>query len=356
MKPRKPRIRKRRLNWKYNQSKNIYDPYYRVTYFCDGKKISKEIKLDWEGDEQLLDRLYWECASGTNAKQQTKSNHTWAAIIAAWRADIREQSRLSDGTIKSYNRIMELILVKNADKQVKHLTRKDLRAIHESLASTPRKADWVIQIVSKLWNYAKSKQEWDLGSNPAEKFDLYGPQNPFQPWPDWMVNKIDQAPHNVRVLCGILLNTGQRPGAAVLTRHDDFVGDDVSIVDQKTGTTFEIHCPDGLRILKDSVPKRGDYLLPKNLKEPLGYDLIEKEFRQWRGTMGENAKSYTLHGLRKLAIIQLAESGASDAEIQAITNQSIETVAYYRKMANRKILSKNAFGRNKNRTQGRCGR
>lgn len=54
------------------------------------------------------------------------------------------------------------------------------------------------------------------------------------------------------------------------------------------------------------------------------------------------AGAYTLHGLRKLAIVQLAESGASDAEIQAVTNQSAEMVAFYRKRADRKKLSKAA--------------
>lgn len=51
---------------------------------------------------------------------------------------------------------------------------------------------------------------------------------------------------------------------------------------------------------------------------------------------------YSLHGLRKLAIIELAEAGASDAETQAVTGQTAETVGYYRKRANRRRLSKAA--------------
>lgn len=60
-----------------------------------------------------------------------------------------------------------------------------------------------------------------------------------------------------------------------------------------------------------------------------------------------------LHGLRKLAIVELAEAGATDAEIQAVTGQSAEMVAYYRKHANRKQLTKAAQQRrdqNGNRT------
>ena len=49
-----------------------------------------------------------------------------------------------------------------------------------------------------------------------------------------------------------------------------------------------------------------------------------------------------LHGLRKLAIVRLVEAGCSDAQIQAVTGQSAEMVAYYRKLASRKILSSEA--------------
>ena len=44
--------------------------------------------------------------------------------------------------------------------------------------------------------------------------------------------------------------------------------------------------------------------------------------------LGKNAKQYTLHGLRKRAIIEMAEPGSTDAEIQAVTGQSIHMVAY----------------------------
>ena len=93
------------------------------------------------------------------------------------------------------------------------------------------------------------------------------------------------------------------------------------------------------------MPKTGTYLLAENLTEPLGYDAVEKRFRIWRGSLGPEAKGFALHGLRKLSIIQLAESGATDSEIQAITNQSAEMVAYYRRQASRKRFSRNAFFR-----------
>jgi len=56
-----------------------------------------------------------------------------------------------------------------------------------------------------------------------------------------------------------------------------------------------------------------------------------------------SARPFVLHGLRKLAIVRLVEAGCSDAQIQAITGQSAEMVAYYRKLASRKVLSHEAL-------------
>lgn len=105
---------------------------------------------------------------------------------------------------------------------------------------------------------------------------------------------------------------------------------------------LEVFCPEDLRAYIAERTRSCAYVLANNLPQPLGYDAVEKAFWAWRATLGEEAQKYTLHGLRKLAIIRLAEAGCSDAEIQAVTNQSAEMVAYYRQKASRLKLSRNA--------------
>ncbi len=252
-------------------------------------------------------------------------------------------------TLTSYRREMRYITDKNADKPVSGLTRADVRAAHAKLADTPRKADWRVQMISKLWNYAVEKQDWPLGPNPAKGIDLYGTRNPFEPWPEWMVDALEDAPARVRTLSRLILGRGERPGAAVMARWDHFRGEWMTVTDEKTDTTYEVFCPPNLSEYLGTIPRSGAYVLAKNLTEPTGYDAIEKEFRAWRKTLGHEAKPFVLHGLRKLAIVRLAEAGCSDAEIQAITNQTPETIAYYRSRANRKIMSRNAHRRGTNR-------
>ena len=114
-------------------------------------------------------------------------------------------------------------------------------------------------------------------------------------------------------------------------------------------TEYQMSCLAPSRHYLNGLPKRGSHMIPKNLTGPVRYDPVEKAFRAWRTGLGEKAAPYSLHGLRRLAIVRLAEAGCTDAQIHAITNQSPQTVAQYRKRASRKKLSRAAMERTENR-------
>jgi integrase len=247
---------------------------------------------------------------------------------------------------------MEALLEKNADKDVRDTTRQDVRTIHDRFAGTPRKADHMLQVIRLLWNYGKDKLDWKLGENPAAKIELYGTSRIFEPWPDWLTGLLPTAPPDVQTAAELMLGTGQRPSAAIAMRHDEFNGEWMLVLDEKSDEKLEVYCPPRLMAFVASLKKAGAHVLPKNLTQPKSYQTVEKQFRKWRATLGDRALPFTLHGLRKLAIVQLAEAGCTDAEIQAVTNQSAEMVAYYRKRASRRSMSKAAQGkRDQNRNE-----
>lgn len=155
-----------------------------------------------------------------------------------------------------------------------------------------------------------------------------------------MVKALAEAPEDVRIAAEVMLGTGQRPSAAIAMQHDHFSGEWMTVLDEKADEYREVDCPPRLRAFVEALPKRGTHLLAKNLTQPKGDDAVERQFRAWRADLGERGKAFTLHGLRKLAIVQLAEAGCTDAEIQAVTNQSAEMVAYYRKRASGRRLSR----------------
>lgn len=339
--PPKPRIRKPRLTWRWSRSRGgAWDPYYRVTWTENGRRKSREIRLDWKGDPERLDLLYWEAHSGRHLKQAAVPKHSWRVCVETWRADPRVQQKLADSTKAQYRRVMDAILEKNADKAMQHTTRQAVKAAVGRLAGTPRKAARYAQVVSLLWNYAANELDWPLGPNPAKKLGNYKARRGYAPWPDWMVKKLEDAPETVRTAARLILGTGQRPSAAISMRRDQFRGEWMVVCDEKAGQDLEVYCPPSLRAYIDALPVHGQHVLAKTLTTPLTYSAVESMFRSWRSRLGDHAKPYSLHGLRKLAIIELAEAGASDAEIQAVTGQSAEMVAYYRAKANRKQLSK----------------
>lgn len=346
------RIEKPNLEWKTVAGREV--PRYRLTYTDGGKRREKTITLDWKGDPKELDRLYWLCRSGQHKSQKGPApKHNWKALVVAWRTDPRIQKKLSAGTKSSYRYTMDAILDKNADKEVSQTTRQHVRDIHTKLSAKPRTADHRVQVIKLLWNYGKDQCDWPLGTNPAAKIQLYGKQREFDPWPDWMIDALPTAPLDVQITVELMLGTGQRPNAAITMRHADFKGSEMWVLDEKARERLETHCPDRLRVFVANLQKRGAHVLAKNLTQPKGYSAVEKQFRKWRETLGNAALPFSLHGLRKLAIIQLSLAGCSDAEIQAVTNQSAQTVVYYRKKADRLQLSRNAQNRrdqNKNGT------
>lgn len=312
--------------------------YYRLTWIDNGKRKERFIPLPEDMDSPEFDRAYWSIRGGTSPALQHKAKDTWADLIAEYRAHPKF-TRLAAGTRRAYDQHLNAIVAKNGDKSVSSLTRAQIRAVHKAHAATPRKADWYVQIISLLCNFARNTLDWPI-ENHTEGIELYGKSREFMPWPEWLVNKLAEAPEVVQAAAELILGTGQRPAAAVAMRHDQFQGELMTVTDEKGDLTFEVYCPQPLRAYLAGKPRRGAHVLPKNLTQPLGYSAVEKAFRAWRATMGEAAAPFSLHGLRKLSIVRLAEAGCTDAQIQAITNQSPEMVAYYRKHANRKVLSR----------------
>ena len=192
--PPKPKIAKPHLKWVWKGSRRGWRPFHRVTWFVGQVRKERAVQLDWKGDAQELDRLYWSCEAGRHLKQVVKQRYTWRECIEAWRADRRIQMNLADGTKKSYRPPMEAILEKNGGISLQSTSKKDLRTAHQKLSDTPKKADRMLQTVSLLWNFAINELEWPLGANPAKGIKHFGTQREFKPWPSWMVDALTGAP------------------------------------------------------------------------------------------------------------------------------------------------------------------
>lgn len=83
------------------------------------------------------------------------------------------------------------------------------------------------------------------------------------------------------------------------------------------------------------------YLLPSKALDK--YDALERRFRKVRTAIGKAADGHVMHGWRYTAAVALAEAGATDAEIQAVTGHKTAAMAQkYRRQAAQRRLSRQA--------------
>ncbi len=158
-------------------------------------------------------------------------------------------------------------------------TRAAIRKKHIAMADRPRAADWMLQAVSILWNYAKDELDWPLGDNPAARLKKFGTQREYPTWPDWMLDALVNAPCTVRVAAELILGTGQRPSAAIAMPRSAFQGEWVMVTDEKGDESFPIYCPERLRDIVEGLAPGPRHVLSKTEALPLSYSAVEKFFR-----------------------------------------------------------------------------
>lgn len=316
--------------------------YYRLSVTAGGERKEKYIRIKAEPGTPDYDRIYWEIRSG---KYDAKPSRTTFSALVPIYLQSKYFRRLADGTKRKYRPILDQIREKNGTLDVTRVSRGQVEAIHEKYAATPRKADWYVQILSILFKHA-IRLEW-ITHNPASGVELFGAQREFKPWPVWFQDAyLAKADGIAETIFYLGAGTGQRPGDVVKMEWSHFDGEYMSVIQDKTKERMKIYCPLVLREYLERLPKQGKYLFAKNLTQRLSYDAAERRFRAVRSMIAETrpeAKDYTLHGLRYLAALELAEAGCSDAEIQAVTgHRTLTMVQKYRNGAQQKLLSKRA--------------
>lgn len=317
--------------------------HYRITWTESGKRREKTVLIPFPEDSPEFDAKYWELRSGI-APELTKTPETsWKALTDSYRAS-RKYRVLAAGTRRKYDPIIDLILEKNADGDVRYTTRAEVRAAHEKYAATPRKADYIVQVMSVLFEHA-IRLEW-ITSNPAKGIELFGAQREYEAWPDAARKAFVNACKSLEerdALTAYMLGvyTGQRPSDWCKMTWKHYDGEYIEVAQEKTKVRLAVYCPPPLIEYLDALPRKGDFILAKSLREPLGYDAAARAVR--RVLKATSLTGLVMHGWRSNAAVELAETGATDAEIQAVTGHKTQAmVQKYRARASQKKMSKSA--------------
>lgn len=307
-------------------------------YFRKGKFRRR---LPGNPDSEEFSIEYWATRNGQRRKPVKT---TWNALIVSYYGSPSFKT-LSKGSQANYRRHCEAIREKNGDKDMRTFRRKHALAARDALQETWSKANERVAVLSVLCRHAVDL-EW-IERNPVTDIEkLSGGE--YEPWPEAKLRAYEKASgeqDTARTVYELGIGTGQRLGDCVKMMWADFDGEFMAVAQEKTGEKVWVYCPARLRAYLEAIPKRGAYILAKNLTQPLGKRQVQAAVEAVRDDIGvmRGAQRLVPHGWRYTAAVQLAEAGCSDAQIQAVTgHRTLAMVQKYRARADQKRQSKRA--------------
>jgi integrase len=200
-----------------------------------------------------------------------------------------------------------------------------------------------ISMISNLWKFATSFREFKR--QPHQLNPTLGVARHYEhdgeghlAWPEEIIERFDDGcPADLQFVRMGLHYTGQRGSDVVRMKWSDFDGQRIYVVQEKTGKKLWLGCPKPLlAALKRAKPKTNrEYIFAHAYGERFANaQTLSHAIRNRLETLGirinaEEKKSYTMHGLRKNAGMELALAGCTVSEIQAVLGHKTPTMAMF---------------------------
>lgn len=271
---------------------------------------------------QEFDLEYWAIRGG----KAPGSRKTWAKLVISYKLSDR-WTNLSPVSRHDYQRVLDYVLEKNAQKEVQKLQRADVLAAMGANHHRVRFANYIPQVMSVLCEHAI-----DLGwleTNPAKGARRI--KTPIEkrrvhlPWTDAAVTIWrERAKPLPRLIFEIGVGSVQRPGDWPRFCWSDYDGDSLTVVQGKTGKALTLPCTDALRAALNAArpdPCNANLSILRNTYgQPMTYHAMGAIMRAERRRLGLEA--FDLHGLRYRGVMELAWAGCNDDEIAAYSGHA----------------------------------
>lgn len=276
---------------------------------------------------------------------------TFAWLIAEYRRSA-EFSQLKPSTQASYEFSLVIIEKELGDQPYALTTRKMLKVVRDGYSATPRKADKLKSMMSRLYSWADEEELVPEGINPAAGLKkLRKKPEPYVPWSDEEIDLfLREAPDHVITPVMIALYTGQRASDVISATWTQFKGATIRVRQEKTGEMLDIPCHPALRTHLEEVRARARKgVVMATSIEHRAYSRSALSQSLARAVKAIEAMPHrTMHGLRYAAAARLEEAGCTVSEIAAIlghrTYQMAMKYIAQRKAAQRAIEKLEAHG------------
>ncbi|WP_411036834.1 tyrosine-type recombinase/integrase [Shinella sp. BYT-45] len=199
-------------------------------------------------------------------------------------------------------------------------TRGRFKSWRDTMADTPRKADFAWSVLSRVLSFGKDRGM--LSRNIAERGGrLYRADRRESIWTDADIAAFNAvAGQELRLALLLALWTGQRKGDLLALKWAAYDGASFRLKQSKTGRLVAIPASSAVRAALETIPRP----CPAVLCNSRGKPWTEAGFNtSWRKAItASGVEGLTFHDLRGTTVTRLALAGCSIAEIGAITGHS----------------------------------
>lgn len=254
--------------------------------------------------------------------------------------DNPEWRKLSEKSRTSYER--ELRELKGwAHLRVEDITRSMVIGLRDAYYDKPGKCQSLLKTVKNVMSYARDRDI--IKYNPASEMKNMPPTNPIMAWTESEITAfMFYAPDRLRQALVLALYTGQRRSDLIKMRWDEYDGNHIDVVQQKTGRKMRVPVHPELKTMLDAMPRQGKTILINHYGQAWSENAISVAFLRQNRELNINK---TLHGLRKTAAVKLAEAGCTPHQIAAVTGHaSLRMVEHYTREVDQQRLADEAMG------------
>jgi len=235
-----------------------------------------------------------------------------------WYKTTREWNRLKPNSKIMYQQMMNNATLyfehNRASEKIKLITTREVDSWYEVICrlNSVSGANLIMKVMRRIWNVAK--RDGQVKSNPFEHMGLQSTEPRTVIWTKEQVKQIvdglySRKYYDTYMLIKLCYYLGQRPGDMSKLTCDNFneFNHTVTFIQEKTGTLLSLPVPVELRIDLQYLA-----LTTTSLREH------NKVFRYVMNEIGL-PKELQIRDLRRTALTEIMESGATDAEGQAIS-------------------------------------
>jgi integrase len=269
-------------------------------------------------------------------------------LVEKYCASPEFKTELGDRTQYVRHGILDALLEKHGGKPCV-MKPKHVRKLRDAKGDTPEAANALVKALRQVFKWAVAADYID--SNPAKEVPFI--KTGSQGFHSWTLDEVSQyeARHPVgtraRLALALFLYTTQRRSDVVrlgqLMVKDGWLRFTQTKNARRKPIELEIPIlPELQRIIDATMPVGKDTFLVTEFGKPFSPDGFGNRFRKWCDEAG--LPHCSAHGLRKAGSARLAELGASDREIMAITgHQTAKEVDRYTRGARQKQLAASAM-------------